>query len=138
MTQECSLSSALTLKDTQYGVAGGTGTVWIIAPDFTFTIARHIGPKILDPLKQGRLTPEQQVRFKAVLNRVGQAKLPKRLGSGPRVNARIITLSFGGADSVLTLPPGGGDLRSLRAPAGDDLAAAVLEIADTVKEITAG
>lgn len=54
------------------------------------------------------------------------------------MNARIITLSFGGADFVLTLPPGGGDLRSLRAPAGDDLAAAVLEIADTVKEITAG
>jgi len=53
------------------------------------------------------------------------------------VNARIITLSYGGADSVLTLPPGGGDLRSLRGPAGDDSAAALVEIAGAVKEMTA-
>ena len=136
MAQECRLSAALTIKDTQYGFAGATGTVWTIAPDFTFTIARHIGLKILDPYKQGRLTPEQQVHFKAMLGRVVVSKLPKRLGSGPRVNARTITLSYGGADSVLTLPPGGGDLRSLRGPAGDDSAAALLEIAGTVKEMT--
>jgi len=46
VAQECPLSAALTLKDTQYGFAGETGTVWTIAPDFTFTIARHIGLKI--------------------------------------------------------------------------------------------
>ena len=72
-----------------------------------------------------------------MLGRVGVSKLPKRLGGGPRVNARIITLSYGGADSVLTLPPGGGDLRSLRGPAGDDSAAALVEIAGAVKEMTA-
>jgi hypothetical protein len=72
-----------------------------------------------------------------MLDRVGVSKLPKRLGGGPRVNARIITLSYGGADSVLTLPPGGGDLRSLRGPAGDDSAAALVEIAGAVKEMTA-
>jgi hypothetical protein len=137
MSQECPVTGTLTLEDTQYGVAGGTGTVWTIAPDFTFTIARHIGDKIVDPYKQGRLTLEQQVHFKAMLDRVDVAKLPKRLGGGPRVNARMITLSYGGAASVLTLPPGGGDLRSLRAPASDDSAAAVLEIAATVKEMTA-
>ncbi len=45
MAQECPLSAALTLKDTQYGFAGATGTVWTIEPDFTFMIARHIGFK---------------------------------------------------------------------------------------------
>jgi hypothetical protein len=137
MAQEYPLSGALTLKDTQHGFAGETGTVWTIAPDFTFTIARQIGLKILEPYKQGRLSPEQQAHFKAMLDRVGVAGLPKRLGSGPRVNARLITLSYGGRDSVLMLPPGGGDLRSLRAAAGDDPAAALLEIAGTVKEMTA-
>ena len=50
---------------------------------------------------------------------------------------RIIGLSYAGEDAVLTLPPGGGDLGSLRAAAGDDSAAALLEIAHTVKEMTA-
>ena len=137
MAQELPLSMPLTLKDTQCGFAGETGTVWTIAPDFTFTIARQIGLKILDPHKQGRLSPEQQAHFKAMLDRVDIAKLPKGFGTEPQVNARMITLSYGGTDSVLTLSPGGGDLSSLRAAAGDDPAAALLEIAATVKEMTA-
>jgi hypothetical protein len=137
MAQELPLSMLLTLKDTQCGFAGETGTVWTIAPDFTFTIARQIGLKILDPHKQGRLSPEQQAHFKAMLDRVDVAKLPKGFGTEPQVNARMITLSYSGTDSVLTLSPGGGDLSSLRAAAGDDPAAALLEIAATVKEMTA-
>jgi hypothetical protein len=80
----------------QCGFAGETGTVWTIAPDFTFTIARQIGFKILDPHKQGRLSPEQQAHFKARLDRVDIAKLPKGFGTEPQVNARMITLSYGG------------------------------------------
>jgi hypothetical protein len=137
MAQEFPLSMLLTLKDTQCGFAGETSTVWTIAPDFTFTIARQMGLKILDPHKQGRLSPEQQAHFKAMLDRVDIAKLPKGFGTEPQVNARMITLSYGGTDSVLTLPPGGGDLSSLRAAAGDAPAAALLEIAATVKEMTA-
>ena len=61
---------------------------------------------------------------------------PRQWTAGERAHYHIII--WRGGFVGLTLPPGGGDLRSLRAPAGDDLAAAVLEIADTVKEITAG
>ena len=53
MAEECPLTAPLTLKDSQSGIAGETGTVWTIAPDCSFTVARHIGPKVLDPYKQG-------------------------------------------------------------------------------------
>src|SRR5216684_9024810 len=49
------LSTALVLKDTQGGFAGETGMVWTIAPDCSYTVARQIGLKALDPHKQGRL-----------------------------------------------------------------------------------
>jgi hypothetical protein len=39
MSQKCPLSARLTLKDTQSGFAGETGTMWTIEPDCTFTIA---------------------------------------------------------------------------------------------------
>jgi hypothetical protein len=136
MAQECLTSGPLTLKDTQDGFAGETGTVWTIAPDCSFKIARQIGLKILGPHKQGRLTAEQQARLKDVLDRVAVAGLAKQLGAGSQVNARRITLSYGGKESVLTLAPGGGDLGSLRAAAGNDPAGALLELADTVKGMT--
>jgi hypothetical protein len=138
MAQECPLSAPLTLKDTQDGFAGETGTVWTITPDCSYTIARQIGLKTLEPHKQGRLTPEQQGQLKGLLDRVAAAGLPKQLGAGPQVNARLITLSYDGKNSLLTLAPGGGDLSALRAAAGNDQAGALLELADGVKGMTAG
>ncbi len=138
MAQECPLSAPLTLKDTQGGFAGETGTVWTITPDCSYTIARQIGLKTLDPYKQGRLTPEQQGQLKDLLDRMMAARLPQQLGAGPQVNARRITLSHDGKNSVLTLAPGGGDLGALRAAAGNDQAGALLELADGVKGMTAG
>ena len=57
--------------------------------------------------------------------------MPEQLGNGPQVNARRVTLSYGGKVSVLTLPPGGGDLRALRTATGDGLA-------DTLKDMIGG
>ena len=37
MAEECPLTAPLTLKDSQSGIAGETGTVWTIAPDCSFT-----------------------------------------------------------------------------------------------------
>jgi hypothetical protein len=138
MAQECPLSAPLTVKDTQQGFAGETGTVWTIAPDCSYTVARQIGLKTLDPDRQGRLTPEQQGRLKELLERVSSAGLAKQLGGGPQVNARRITLSYGGKEAVLTLAPGGGDLGALRAAAQKDPAAALLDLADQIKGMTAG
>jgi hypothetical protein len=130
------LTAPLTLKDMQNGVVGQTGTVWTIAPDCSFTIARQIGQKVGDPYKQGQPTPEQQVQLKELLDRMAAAPLPERLGGAPQVNARQIAMSYGGKHSVLNLAPGGGDLSALRAAAGEDPTGRMLELADTLKSMT--
>src|SRR5216683_5622912 len=96
MAQECPLSTALVLKDTQGGFAGETGMVWTIAPDCSYTVARQIGLKALDPHKQGRLTPEQQARLKELLDRMTAAAPPGHFGAGRRAIPRRTRLPFGG------------------------------------------
>ena len=67
-----------------------------------------------------------------------QSPMPAQFGSGPQVNARRITLDYGGKQSVLSLPPGGGDLGALRATAGDDSTRLMLDLADNLKTMTGG
>lgn len=133
MAEECPLTAPLTLKDSQSGIAGETGTVWTIAPDCSFTVARHIGPKVLDPYKRGHLTGEQQVRLKEMLDRMEHADLVKPRAATPRVNPRRILLSYGGREAVLTLPPGAGDVSQLQVSAEDHQAKAMLEMAAAMK-----
>jgi len=132
MAEECPLSAPLVLKDMQSGVAGETGNVWTIAPDCSFTVARQIGLNVLQPHKQGQLTPQQRLQLKEMMDRMKATVLPEQLG-GPQVNARRVTISYGGKQSVLTLPPGGGDLGALRATAGDDSTRLMLDVADKLK-----
>ena len=138
MAEECPLSAPLVLKDTQSGVAGETGNVWTIAPDCSFTVARQIGLNVLQPHKQGQLTPQQRLQLKQMMDRMTATALPEQLGGGPQVNARHITLAYGGRQSVLTLPPGGGDLASLRAAAGDDSTRLMLDLANDLKSMAGG
>jgi hypothetical protein len=138
MAQECPLTSSLTLKDTQDGFAGQTGTIWTIAPDCRFSIAHQIGPKVSEPYRQGRLTPEQEARLKELLARTSIADMPEQLGTGPEVNARRVTLSYNDKVSVLTLPAGGGDFSALRTAMGEGPAGRLLGLADTLKGMTGG
>jgi hypothetical protein len=138
MAEECPLSAPLVLKDTQSGFAGETGNVWTIAPDCSFTVARQIGLNLLAPHKQGQLTPQQRLQLKQMMDRMTATALPEQFGGGPQVNARRITLAYGGKQSVLSLPPGGGDFTSLRAAAGDDSTRLILELADDLKGMTGG
>jgi hypothetical protein len=138
MAHECPLSAPLTIRDTQSGFAGETGTVWTIAPDCSYTVARRIGPHTLEPHTRGRLTPEQQAQLKELLGRVAAAALPKELGVSSQMNARRISLSHDGKESILTLAPGAGDLRAVRATAADHATRALLDLADEVKGLTAG
>ena len=137
MGQECPLSAPLTIKDIQSGFAGETGTIWTIAADCSYTVARQIGLKTLDPHQQGRLTPQEQAQLKDLLGRVAAAGLPKQLGAASQANARRVSLSYDGKDSTLTLAPGGGDLSAIPAAAANDAAAALLDLADQVKTMTA-
>jgi hypothetical protein len=138
LAQECPLTSSLTLRDTQDGFAGQTGTIWTIAQDCRFSVAHQIGPKVTEPYRQGRLTPEQEARLKELLGRTPIADMPEQLGAGPEVNARRVTLSYDGKVSVLTLPAGGGDLSALRSVMGEGPAGRLLGLADTLKGMTGG
>jgi len=133
MAEECPLSAPLVLKDTQSGFAGETGNVWTIAPDCSFTVARQVGLNVLEPHKKGQLTAQQRKQLKEMMDRMTATALPEQLGSGPQVNARRITLAYGGQQSVLSLPPGGGDLGALRATAGDASTRLMLDLADGLK-----
>jgi hypothetical protein len=136
MAEECPLSAPLVLKDTQSGFAGETGNVWTIAPDCSFTVARQIGLNVLEPYKKGQLTRGQRTHLKELMDRMTATALPEQLGGGPQVNARRVTLSYGGRQSVLNLPPGGGDLGTLRAAAGDEATRLMLDLADNLKAMT--
>ena len=138
MAEECPLSAPLVLRDTQSGVAGETGNVWTIAPDCSFTVARQIGLNVLQPHRQGQLTAQQRLQLKQMMDRMTATALPEQLGSGPQLNARRITLAYGGKQSVLTLPPGGGDLGALRAAAGDDSTRLMLDLANDLKSMAGG
>jgi hypothetical protein len=81
------------------------------------------------------LTPEQRARLKVSLDRMAAVALPQQLSGGPQVNARRITLSYGGKQSVLSLPPGGGD-PSPHSAAGDDPTRLILELADDLRAMT--
>src|SRR5262249_54936916 len=109
--------------------------IWTIAPDCTFVVARQIGATSA-PIKQGRLTAAQELRLKDQLARGLVCDIPEQLGNVPPVNARRIILSYGGKSSVFTLPPGGGDLKALRGSTRDPSAVGLLDLAETVKDIT--
>lgn len=128
MAQECPLAAPLVLKDLQSGFVGQTGTVWTIAPDCNFTVARQIGGKVGDPYKQGQLTLEQRQQLAALIGRMNLAGFPDRLGGAPQPNAHQITVSYGHTVSVLTLPPGG-NMNELSAASGDQRATQLLELA---------
>jgi hypothetical protein len=135
MAQESSLSAPLVLKDVQSGFAGETGRVWTISPDGGYTVARQIGLKELEPDQQGRLTPQQWAQLKTLLDRLA-VTAPRQLGGAPQVNARRITLSYGGKQSVLNLPPAGGDPGASRSAAGDDPTRLILQLADDLRAMT--
>jgi hypothetical protein len=136
MAQESSQSAPLVLKDLQGGFAGETGRVWTISPDGGYTVARQIGLKVLEPDQQGRLTPEQWAQLNTLLDRMAAMALPRQLGGAPQVNARRITLSYGGKQSVLNLPPVGGDPGGSRSAADDDRTRLILELADDLRAMT--
>ena len=76
----CMLKMTRTVKDTQDGFAGTTGTVWMIEPDCTFRVSRLFGPHVAEPHLKGALTPEQQARLSAVLAKTAVSELPAQIG----------------------------------------------------------
>lgn len=134
VAEECLLSAQLIVKETQSGVVGETGTVWTIAPDCSFTIARQVGHKVFEPHKSGRLTSEQQARLKAMLEGVSAPQVASAAEGAPAVNPHRITLSYGARHTVLTLPPGSTEKNRTQA-FGDDHTKSILDLTAALKDM---
>jgi hypothetical protein len=131
----CTLKMPLTVKDTQDGFAGTTGTVWKIELDCTFRISRLFGQQVVEPHRWGSLTPEQQARLSAILAEAAVPELPAQMGETTRVNARRITAEYDGKVSVLSLSPGDRDIDAIRTSGPRDPARRLLAVVDAVEEI---
>lgn len=131
----CMLKMPLTVKDTQDGFAGTTGTVWTIELDCTFRISRLFGQHVAEPHRWGSLTPEQQARLSAILAEAAMLELPTQMGKTTRVNARRITAEYDGKVSVLSLSPGDRDIDAIRTSGPRDPARRLLEVVEAVEEI---
>ncbi len=135
--KDCPLKAPLIVKDTQDGFAGPTGTIWTISEDCSFTVARQLGPKVLPPERQGRLTADQQARLNSALERAALEKAPADIGVSPPVNARRITVTSGDKTTVLSLPPGG-DARALSFETSEAGGKGIADLLATVNELTRG
>ena len=135
LAKGCMLTMTLSVKDTQDGFAGTTGTIWTIEPDCTFRVSRLFGQHVAEPHLQGSLTPEHQARLSAILANTAVAELPAQMGETPAVNARRIAVEYGGKVAVLSMGPGERDRDALRAGGPRDPARRLLEVAEAVKDM---
>src|SRR5262249_61131465 len=91
--------------------------VWVRTrePACPSSFSRLSGPHVAEPHLKGALTPEQQARLSAILAKTAVSELPAQMGDATQVNARRITLEYGGKDAVLSLGAGDRDLDAIRA-----------------------
>jgi hypothetical protein len=106
---DCIGNTMLTLRDSQSGFAGKTGTIWTINPDCSFTVSRFVNEAVSQPHKRGELTNEERSSLARLLSDKAVSQLPAQIGEAAPVNARQITLSYENKTSVLNLAPGSTD-----------------------------
>jgi len=128
--------NGLTLKDAQTGFAGTTGTVWTIKPDCSYEVSRFVENNVSAPHRRGRLSPEQQAKLSSVLSEKAITTLPARLGEPVEINARRLSIEYGGKVAVLELVGGAGSAESLKTRGPNEPARRLLDIADTIKSMT--
>jgi hypothetical protein len=129
---DCPLKPMLIVKDTQDGFAGTTGTIWTIKPDCSYDVARVRAGEVSPPHLKGQLTPEQQSQIAAALSAAAVETLPARIGDPAPVNARQITVEYGGKTAVLNLGMGGAAVQG----ASSDADRRVIELGRIVKAVT--
>jgi hypothetical protein len=132
LAADCPVKPMLTVKDTQDGFAGTTGTIWTIKSDCSYDVARLRGSEVSPPHLKGQLTPEQQSQLAAALSAAAVETLPARIGEPAPVNSRQISIEYGGKTAVLNLGMGDPALQG----ASNDAAHRVVEIGRIVKAVT--
>src|SRR5262249_43532984 len=133
---DCANKVTLTLKDSQGGIAGATGTVWTISPDCSFTVSRFVNAAVAEPHRRGQLTAQQQTALSQLLAEKAASALPPKIGEVAPVNPHQITLEYGGQTSVLHFAPGATDIERIKAAEPGSPARRLLEILASVKDMT--
>jgi hypothetical protein len=136
MSGDCTDNKVLTLKESQGGFAGTTGTVWTVHADCSFTVSRFVNVTVSEPHKRGNLTPEQQAALAKLLSEKAVSTLPAAMGNAPQVNAHQITLQHDGKTSVLTLGPGTTDTAAVEPTDSTAPAKRLVDVFRGVKLIT--
>jgi len=127
----------LTLKESQGGFVGTTGTVWAIGRDCGFTVSRFVNANISNPHRQGQLTAEQQSTLSRQLTEKAAASLPgTTVGEPPQINPHQISIEYAGRTSVLNLPAGANALDSVKGLDQANPARRIVDILETVKQLT--
>lgn len=129
----CPARQMLTIRDSQDGFAGKTGTVWTIRPDCSYEVARFRGDEVSPPHLKGQLTPEQQTQLATALSAAAVETLPAHIGDPPPVNAHQISIDYGGKTTVLNLGMGGDVAAQEKS---SDAARRVAEISRAVRDVT--
>jgi hypothetical protein len=102
----CSGGAMLTVRDSQSGFAGKTGTVWTIKPDCSYEVARFHGGETSAPHRHGQLTPQQQTELSGLLASASLDSLPAQIGEPAPVNAHQLSIDYQGRTIVLSLGMG--------------------------------
>jgi hypothetical protein len=100
------LRETLTLRDSQEGFAGASGTLLTIEPSGAWRESRFLNEKTQPPHREGRLTKEQLGNLLDTLAKLDLPSLPRRLGSAVPVNPHTLTVVAGAHRSAAVLRPG--------------------------------
>jgi len=133
---DCSGNAMLTLRESQGGFVGKTGTVWTINSDCSFTVSRFVNDQTSEPQKRGQLTPEQISSLSRLLSDPSVAQMPAQIGDPAPVNPREITLTRDSKTSVLNLALGATDATILNTAGAASPERRMIEILHAVKKVT--
>jgi hypothetical protein len=104
------LKEPLTLREEQGGIAGITGTMWVIEPSGQWRVVRFSphkdGTEKLVTRQSGKLTPEQLTALAKSLASRDLVGLPEMTGRENKINRHCYILKFGQKTATLAgVPP---------------------------------
>lgn len=113
------MQARLVLRDGQQGFAGMSGEVWTVEPGGRFSIARFLNDRTDPPYWERSLAPTERKELAKVLAASHLLDLPDTFGRDVKVDAHLLTLSFGKKQSTLALQGGEAVTDKTTPPAGD-------------------
>ena len=136
ISADCNGNAMLTLRESQGGFVGKTGTVWTINSDCSFTVSRFVNDQTSEPQKRGQLTPAQASSLSKLLSDTSAAQIPPQIGDPAPVNPHQITLTHDSKTSVLNLASGATDVTILNTAGAASPERRMIEILHAVKKLT--